>query len=365
MNAAARPVMIMAGGTGGHVYPALAVAEALRAQNVPVVWLGTRKGLEARVVPAAGFDIAWLNIAGLRRKGLTALLLAPVRLLVACIQAGWVIVRLRPRLVLGMGGFVAGPGGVMCKLLHKPLVIHEQNASAGLTNRLLARLADSVLQAFPNTFKVRHHLVHTGNPVRREIAALADPDQRLRARQGRLRVLVIGGSQGAVFLNEVVPRAIAGMPEALRPDVRHQSGMAHAAATLETYRRLGLNAEVPAFLDDMAANYEWADLVIARSGAMTVAELAAAGLPSILVPYPHAVDDHQTMNARFLADHGAALLLPQAELTAEQLGDRLGELAVDRGRLLLMARRARQLARPDATALVVRECMAVAESFWA
>lgn len=359
------PILIMAGGTGGHVYPALAVAQALRALDVPVVWLGTRRGLEARVVPAAGFPIAWLSVAGLRRKNMITWLLAPLRVAYACLQAAWIIGRVKPRLVLGMGGFAAGPGGFVCRLLRRPLVIHEQNARPGLTNRLLARLAQSVLQAFPGTFKERINARHTGNPVRADIAALAEPDQRLAARHGRLRLLVIGGSQGAAFLNETVPRAIRGMPEAIRPEVRHQAGERHVEPTRALYREFGLNGDVVPFLDDIAGAYAWADLVIARAGAMTVAELAAAGLPSILVPYPHAVDDHQTLNARFLADRGAALLADQTSLSSEQLGDRLSELAVDRGRLLNMARKAREAARPDATDRVVRECLLVAESYWA
>lgn len=359
-----RPVLIMAGGTGGHVYPALAVARALLAQQVPVVWLGTRRGLEARVVPAAGIPMEWVNIAGLRRRGLAALLFAPLRLLLACYQAARVIARVKPRLVLGMGGFVAGPGGLMCKLMQKPLVIHEQNAIPGLTNRLLARLANSVLQAFPQTFRPSVAAYHTGNPVREEITALAVPEERYAQRQGRLRVLVIGGSMGARFLNDILPRAIHTMPAGIWPEVRHQAGLEQQQGVQAAYQAAGItNADVIEFVDDMAGAYAWADLVISRAGAMTVAELAAAGLPSILVPFPHAVDDHQTVNARFLADRGAAILAPQDSLTAEQLGDWLGELTVDRGRLLRMAQRARGVARPEATQLVVKECLAVAESF--
>lgn len=359
-----RPVLIMAGGTGGHVYPALAVARALLARQVPVVWLGTRRGLEARVVPAAGIPMEWVNIAGLRRRGLAAILFAPLRLLLACYQAVRVIARVKPRLVLGMGGFVAGPGGLMCKLMHKPLVIHEQNAIPGLTNRLLARVANSVLQAFPQTFKPSIVAYHTGNPVREEITALAAPEARYAQRQGRLRVLVIGGSMGARFLNDILPRAIRTMPGGIWPEVRHQAGLGQQQDVQAAYRAAGItNADVIEFVDDMAGAYAWADLVISRAGAMTVAELAAAGLPSILVPYPHAVDDHQTVNARFLADRGAAILAPQAALTPERLGDWLGELTVDRGRLLRMAQQARGVARPEATQLVVKECLAVAESF--
>lgn len=359
-----RPVLIMAGGTGGHIYPALAVARALLAQQVPVVWLGTRRGLEARVVPAAGIPMEWVNIVGLRRRGVVAFLLAPLRLMLACYQAIRVIARVKPRLVLGMGGFVAGPGGLMCKLMHKPLVIHEQNAIPGLTNRLLARVANSVLQAFPQTFKPSVVAYHTGNPVREEITALAAPEIRFAQRQGRLRVLIIGGSMGARFLNDILPQAIRTMPAGMWPEIRHQVGQGQQQEVQQAYKAAGMtSAEVIEFVDDMAGAYAWADLVISRAGAMTVAELAAAGLPSILVPYPHAVDDHQTINARFLADRGAAILAPQASLTPEQLGDWLGELTVDRGRLVRMAQQARGVARPEATQLVVKECLAVAESW--
>jgi UDP-N-acetylglucosamine--N-acetylmuramyl-(pentapeptide) pyrophosphoryl-undecaprenol N-acetylglucosamine transferase len=327
-----------------------------------VLWLGTRGGLEARVVPAAGIPIRWMYISGLRGKGLGSLLV-PFKLLLACLQAAWVIVRNRPRIVLGMGGYVAAPGGLMCRLLMRPLVIHEQNAVAGFTNRLLSKLANSVLQAFPNTFPPELHAYHTGNPVREDIANIPLPDVRLSQRKGRLRLLVIGGSQGSTFLNEVVPQAVATMPSAVWPEIRHQAGRGHADTTQQVYRSRDIAADVTTFIDDMAQAYAWADIAVCRAGAMTVAELAAAGLPSILVPFPQAVDDHQTRNARFLADNGAAILANQAKLTPEALGDWLGELSVDRKRLLRMAQNARSLARLDATRLVVKECLAVAESF--
>jgi UDP-N-acetylglucosamine--N-acetylmuramyl-(pentapeptide) pyrophosphoryl-undecaprenol N-acetylglucosamine transferase len=345
------------------VYPALAVARALIAQQVPVVWLGTRQGLEARVVPASGIPIEWLSISGVRHKGLTTLVFAPLRILLACFQAAHVIARIKPRLVLGMGGFVAGPGGFVCKLMHKPLVIHEQNAIAGLTNRLLARFANSVLEAFPATFKPAFNAYHTGNPVREDISAIASPETRMAGRQGRLRVLIIGGSLGARFLNEIMPLAVRSMPVAMWPQIRHQAGRGQEQTVKQAYEAANVDAEVTEFIEDMAGAYNWADLVVARAGAMTVAELAAAGLPSILVPYPNAVDDHQTVNARFLADRGAAVLASQSSLNAEQLGDWLGELTVDRNRLLRMAQQARAFARPEATQLVVKECLAVAESF--
>ena len=360
-----RPILIMAGGTGGHVYPALAVAESLRKQGVEVVWLGTRNGLEARVVPAAGFPIQWLNIVGFRGKGLFSQLLMPMRLLLAFYQAAVVILKVNPRLVLGMGGFVSGPGGLMCKLLNRPLIIHEQNAVAGLTNRILIRLANSILEAFPGTFKPQFNAYHTGNPVRNEISEIEAPEQRFASREGPLNLLVIGGSQGARFLNQIVPEAVRSMPQALQPRICHQAGAQLCAQSKKQYQQFNVEADVQPFYDDMATVYGWADVVIARAGAMTVAELAAAGLPSILVPFPQAVDDHQTVNAGFLADRGAAILAKQNELTADRLGDWLSELAVDRLRLLKMARQARNLARPEATQLVARECLAVAEGYWA
>ena len=251
----------------------------------------------------------------------------------------------------------------MSKVLRRPLIIHEQNAIAGVTNRILSRMADSVLEAFPGTFSRSISAYHTGNPVRLEICSLPAPEQRFANRKGRLRLLIVGGSQGARFLNEVVPKAVLTMPEAMRPTIRHQTGLAAFETTKANYQMLGVQAEVIPFLDEMAVAYAWADLVIARSGAMTVAELAAAGLPAILVPFPHAVDDHQTANARYLAEREAALIAPQADLSPEKLGDWLSELAVDRDRLLNMAKRAREVARPEATQLVVYECLAVAECF--
>ncbi len=363
MSIGSRPILIMAGGTGGHVYPALAVARELMQSDVPVVWLGTRKGLEARVVPAAGISIEWLSVTGLRGKDVFTILLAPVRLSIACIQAALILLRIKPRLVLGMGGFVTGPGGLMCKLLRRPLVIHEQNAVVGTTNRILSRIADSVLEAFPGTFSKAISAYHTGNPVRLEISSLAAPEQRFHNRQGRLRLLIVGGSQGARFFNELVPKAVLTMPESMRPIIRHQAGVRAREKVDASYKALGIQAEVIPFLDEMAAAYSWSDLVIARSGAMTVAELAAVGLPAILVPFPYAIDDHQTANAQYLAKQNAALVAQQTELTAEKLGDWLSELTVDRERLLAMAKRAREVARPEATQLVVRECLAVAECY--
>ncbi|MCB1845637.1 MAG: undecaprenyldiphospho-muramoylpentapeptide beta-N-acetylglucosaminyltransferase, partial [Halioglobus sp.] len=283
-----RPIMVMAGGTGGHVYPALAVANALREQSREVVWLGTRRGIEARLVPAAGIPIEWVTVQGLRGKSRLALLIAPFRLLYALLQSMRIVARHRPAAVLGMGGFVSGPGGLAAWLLRRPLVIHEQNAISGLTNRLLARLARVVLQAFPGSFSASIHARTVGNPVRADIAALPSPAERFRGRGVALRLLVLGGSQGALALNRLVPEALALLPADKRPLVRHQTGSRGKEVAVSSYRAAGVDAELDEYIDDMAAAYAWADLIVCRAGALTVAEIAAAGLAAIFVPYPAA-----------------------------------------------------------------------------
>mgnify|MGYP005840346989 CR=1 FL=1 len=353
----AAPVMILAGGTGGHVYPALAVAEELRSRGVPVVWMGTRRGLEARVVPAAGFDMAWVEVRGLRGKSAAARLAAPLMLVRALAQALAAVARRRPRLVLGMGGYVSGPGALAAWLLRRPLLIHEQNAVAGLTNRLLGRLAAAVLEGFQGAWP-RPGAVFTGNPVRASIAALGrQPAAERTARSGPPRLLVVGGSLGAQALNRSVPAALARLPEQRRPEVRHQAGASTLEVAREAYREHGVAATVSAYIDDMAGAYAWADLAVCRAGALTVAELATAGLPAVLVPFPHAVDDHQRANAAYLADAGAALLLPEAELSAERLGELLDSLLGEDSRRAEMARAARALGRPDAAARVADLCL--------
>jgi UDP-N-acetylglucosamine--N-acetylmuramyl-(pentapeptide) pyrophosphoryl-undecaprenol N-acetylglucosamine transferase len=344
--------MIMAGGTGGHVYPALAVADELRTRGVPVVWLGTRKGIEARLVPEAGIDIEWLGVSALRGKGVFSLLLAPFNLLRAGLQALQILLRRQPCAVLGMGGFVAGPGGFMAWLLGKPLLIHEQNAIPGLTNKLLARLADVVMEAFPESFK---SAVHVGNPVRRSIATLASPSQRMKHREGALHLLVFGGSLGAASLNAIVPQALSGLTKEQRPQVWHQAGPKNIEQATNNYAQLQVGARVDAYIDNMAEAYAWADLVLCRAGAMTVAEIAAVGVASILVPYPYAVDDHQTANAHYLADAGAAVLLPQAQLGVEKLQGLLADMTHDK--VLDMANRARRLGMPESTRIVVEQCL--------
>ncbi|MEQ8662193.1 MAG: undecaprenyldiphospho-muramoylpentapeptide beta-N-acetylglucosaminyltransferase [Gammaproteobacteria bacterium] len=352
-----RAVMILAGGTGGHVYPGLAVAEALRAQGCELVWMGTRRGVEARVVPAAGVPLLTIPVTGLRRSGPWRRLGAPFTVAVALACALVQMLRVRPRVVLGMGGFVSGPGGVAAWLCRRPLVIHEQNAIPGLTNRLLARLANRVFEAFPGTFPAARRAVSCGNPVRREIAALEPPAQRL-GRHDAPRVLVFGGSRGARALNASVPGGLAASGVADLA-VLHQCGEAEVVATRARYAALPgfAGVEVTAYIDDMAGAYAAADLVIARAGAITVAELAACGAAAILVPYPYAVDDHQTANARYLVDAGAALLIPEHELDATRLGAAVAHLLGDRARLVAMAEQARALARPDAVATVAGACL--------
>jgi UDP-N-acetylglucosamine--N-acetylmuramyl-(pentapeptide) pyrophosphoryl-undecaprenol N-acetylglucosamine transferase len=350
----------MAGGTGGHVYPALAVAQALQRQSREIVWLGTQAGLEARVVPAAGITLECISVKGLRRKGFVALLLAPFRLLFALLQSLHIILKHRPAAVLGMGGFVSGPGGLAAWLTRRPLVIHEQNAIAGLTNRLLARLARVVLQAFPGSFSAGVQTETVGNPVRDDIAAIDEPSLRYAGREGPLRLLVVGGSQGALALNTAVPAALELLPEELKPVVRHQAGERTIAEAKAAYKAHNIDVELTPFIEDMAEAYAWADLVICRAGALTVAELAAAGLPAIFVPFPWAVDDHQTANARPMADAGAAALIPETELSDESLAGLLRQWLSSRDDLLKRALKSRELARPDALARITNYCLEAA-----
>jgi len=339
----------------------MSVADDLRTQGWRVVWLGSHAGMEARLVPPKGYDMAWIRFSGLRGKGLARLLTLPFSLLIACAQSARAIFTHRPDVVLGMGGYVAFPGGLMASLLRRPLVIHEQNSVAGLTNRVLARLADRVLMAFPNAFKNSRRGMWVGNPVRADIAAVAAPQVRYAAApNAKLNVLVIGGSQGAAVLNETLPKALALMPEAQRPNVTHQAGAAHIDTLRAAYARADVAAEALAFIDDMAARYARADLVICRAGASTVTEIAAAGVASLLVPLPWAVDDHQTGNARFLSERGAALLIPQAEFTPEKVAQLLQ--GCTREKLLEMACAARGAAKPDATQAVSKICMELAHA---
>jgi UDP-N-acetylglucosamine--N-acetylmuramyl-(pentapeptide) pyrophosphoryl-undecaprenol N-acetylglucosamine transferase len=340
------PVMILAGGTGGHIFPALAVAKVLRARSVPVVWLGADGAMETRLVPQHGIELDTIAISGLRGKGKLALLGAPIRVLRAIRAAGFVLRRRAPRAVVSFGGFAAGPGGIAARLMRTPLLVHEQNRAPGFTNRVLARYARRLMTGFPGSFAKREEYV--GNPVREEIAALSPPTQRLANREGSLRLLVLGGSQGARALNLAVPKAIAAQEGGMAIEVRHQCGEKLHDEAVRAYAEAGVPASVEKFIADMAQAYGWADLVICRAGASTLAELCAAGIGSVLVPFPQAVDDHQTRNAEFLAERGAAVLLKQDESLSAALTRLLRELAADAGKRLSMAEAARGLARTDA-----------------
>lgn len=343
----ARPFVIAAGGTGGHIFPGLAVAAALKARGASVVWLGAKGALEERLVPAHNLPIELLSISAVRGKGVRAWALAPLKISRAVLEAISVLRRHRPRAVLALGGFAAGPGGIAAWLLRRPLVVHEQNRIPGLTNRVLSRLAVRTLSGFPDAFSPRRKTEFVGNPVRADISQLALPAIRLDGRAGALRVLVLGGSQGARALNRMVPDALALLlPSAY--ELWHQTGPKHLDDAQSAYTKANVSGRIDPFIKDMAAAYSWADIVVCRSGALTLAELSAAGVASILVPYPHAVDDHQTANARFLVEAGAALLMPEAELNARALADALIALAADRTRLTQMAQAARNQAMPHA-----------------
>lgn len=345
-----KPILVMAGGTGGHVFPALAVAENLRQRGETIVWLGTRAGIEARIVPAADFAIEWLNVQGLRGKGLLTLLLAPFRLLRACWQAFGVLRRTRPKAVLGMGGFVAAPGGLVAWLLDIPLIVHEQNSIVGLTNRLLGRLATRNYIAFPDAASRLPRSECIGNPVRAELLDMDDPIARLQGRKDMpLQLLVIGGSLGAATLNRILPQALACLDRAQQPRVRHQCGEKHLQDCKRNYHSAGVEAEIVSFIDDMRAAYLDADLVVCRAGALTIAELSAVGLGALLIPFPYAVDNHQYFNARFLEQHGAAQILLEADLGAESLALKLQYFQQNRAVLIDMAARARAQFRADAT----------------
>ena len=349
-----KTLLVMAGGTGGHVFPGLAVADLLARRGWKIVWMGNPDSFEARTVPPRGYEMAWVRFGALRGKGLLRKLLLPVALLSGFWQALREIRRIKPDVVLGMGGYVSFPGGMMAVLLNRPLVIHEQNSIAGLANRVLSKVADRVVCGFPDALPKS---AWVGNPVRPEIAQLADPVERLVGRDeglgALLRLLVLGGSLGAAAINEIVPKGLALIPEAERPQVVHQAGEKHLATLEANYAAAGVRANCVAFIEDMAGAYEWADLVLCRAGALTVAELAAAGVASILVPFPHAVDDHQTANARFLSTAGGAFLLPQYEMTPESVSLIRN---YTRGQLLQMAGRARALARANAAEDVARVC---------
>lgn len=352
----AQTILIMAGGTGGHVFPGLAVAHYLKEAGWHIVWLGTKSGMESALVQKHGFDMETINFSGLRGKSAVAWLTLPLRLLLAFWQSAKVIFSVRPDVVLGLGGYPAFPGGLMAVLLNKPLVIHEQNSIPGLTNKVLAKLADKVLLAFPGAIQGSINKILTvGNPVRKEIYQVDSPEKRFEGRNGKLKLLVIGGSRGAQILNTVVPQALKLMPENIRPLVTHQAGGNHLDKLRKDYEELGVEAELFEFIDNIASHYATCDLVLCRAGALTVAELTAVGVASILVPFPYAVDDHQTSNAKFLSENHAAFLLPQEKLIPQSLKELL--LNNTREKLLAMAKAARALAKPDATRLVAQACI--------
>ncbi|ALG66472.2 undecaprenyldiphospho-muramoylpentapeptide beta-N-acetylglucosaminyltransferase [Beggiatoa leptomitoformis] len=342
-----KPILLMAGGTGGHVFPALAIAERLRQQNIPVRWIGTAKGLEAKIIPSTGIAIDYIDVGGLRGKGLVRRLTAPFQLSKALWQSIQIMRRHQPAAVVGMGGFVTGPAAVAAWLLRIPVLIHEQNAIVGLTNRLLSRIATCVMEAFPYTFPASVHAIATGNPLRDAILQLAQTTVTTSPILSPVRILIVGGSLGAKALNEIVPQALLSVNSKI--NVWHQTGEAHFEATRDVYATATFDALVEPFITDMSAAYQWADLVICRAGALTVCELAQAGKASILVPYPHAVDDHQTANARFLSHQNAAILVAQSSLKATDLTELVQSLVSNPTRLMQMSEKAWQLAHPTAT----------------
>lgn len=350
-----KTLMVMAGGTGGHVYPAMAVADYLKSQGWTIVWLATEGGMENRLIEGKGYQKAMITMQGVRGKGLLGWILLPIKLLKALRQSYQAIRQYQPNVVLGMGGFAAFPGGLMARFLAKPLVIHEQNSVAGLTNKLMAKIATRVLAAFPGAL---NKALVLGNPVRADIATMAAPEVRFAEHQGALNILVVGGSLGAQALNELIPQALANIPKASRPIVIHQAGVKHIGALEANYQKHGVSADCRAFIDNMAEIYAQADFVICRAGAMTIAELSAVGLGSLLVPFPYAVDDHQTTNAVYLSENNAAFLIQQKELTVDKLVQVF--LQLTRNQCLKMAKQARALGKPDATANVANVCMEVA-----
>ncbi len=351
-------LMVMAGGTGGHVYPAMAVADYLHDMGWRIVWLATEGGMENTLIADKDYSKAMITMRGVRRKGLIGWLLLPFKLTIACKQSVSALISHRPKVVLGMGGFAAFPGGLMARMMRRPLVIHEQNSVAGLTNKTLSLIANKVLVAFPSAFNGKGELV--GNPVRQAITQLSPPEQRFKTRKGKLNLLVVGGSLGAAALNEVLPKALAAMSEDSRPNVIHQAGIKHIEGLGNNYHNSNVVAETKAYIEDMASQYAWADLVICRAGALTIAELACVGVASVLVPFPFAVDDHQTSNAQYLSGNGAAILIQQTAFSIQKVTELLEELT--REMCLEMAIKAYALAKPEATEAVAEICIKLASN---
>lgn len=358
-----KKVLIMAGGTGGHVMPALAVAEYLKEQGAAIHWLGTQSGIEARLVPLAQIPISYIEIQAIRRTTWHNKLLAPWRILKALLQSIRILQQQKPDVVLSMGGYVSGPGALAAWLLKYPLILHEQNAVAGWTNEILAKFARKVLVAFPQVFANHaNKVVWAGNPVRKTLLSLPQPEARYQAKQtlsSPLNILILGGSQGARSLNELIPQALALIPKNKRPHIWHQTGKNHLTATSALYAQQQISANLSEFIEDMAQAYEWADLIICRAGALTVAEIAAVGVASILVPFPYAVDDHQTLNAKYLSDQQAAILMPQSQLNAQKLSQIILDFIDQPARCLAMAQACHSLAKPLATRMVAEQCLEV------
>ena len=351
----------MAGGTGGHIYPALAVAKCLQAQDIRTVWLGSKHGLENRIIPEHGIKLIRIFVSGLRGGGPLRWLAAPFIVIVALLQSLKAILTERPKAVLGMGGFASGPGGIAAWMSRTPLIIHEQNARAGSTNKILSRFASQVFQAFPNTFE-KVDAITVGNPVRQEIAALSSSPND-EATPGQLKLLILGGSRGARYINNYLPPALLSLKNSAtgsRLQIKHQCGDSDLDKTRKLYAPIATDVEVVPFIDDMAGAYRWADLVICRAGAMTISELAAAGRASILIPFPYATDDHQTLNAKYLVDHEAAILMPQGEDFEQRIVSALGELFENEQRTVEMGKKARALAIMDAAEKVARRCRELA-----
>lgn len=355
-NTKAKTLLIAAGGTGGHVFPALAVAKQLQSEGTTVHWIGTEKGIESKLVPQAGLPISYIDIAGIRGKTWKTTLRAPWQMLRAIHASLQIIRETNADAVLGMGGFASGPAGIAAWIARKPLLIHEQNAISGLTNRLLSPLAKVVMSAFPNTFKHSSKTIETGNPVREEIATVLEPGKRLANRKPPYRILVLGGSQGAKALNHLVPKALNYVSQHVNLEIKHQAGKNEFEATRQTYRLLNLDANVLVFIDDMASAYAFADLIICRAGATTVTEIAAVGVPAIFIPFPHAVDDHQTHNAQYLVNLNAAKLVKEKDLCPAKLAEVIQSILQQPDQLVTMATQARQLAKADATRVVVKRC---------
>ena len=351
-------VLIATGGTGGHVYPALAVAEELISRGVKVSWMGTRKGMEAKIISEKSIPIYFVSVSGLRGKGLIGWLLAPLKLIVAISQAISILIKQQPNLVLGMGGFVSGPGGLASWLLRKPLVIHEQNTIAGMTNKILSSLATTVFEAFPNTFSEKVNAIKIGNPIRKEFIDIEPPQKRFSSRINQdINILVLGGSLGATALNEYLPTVFKALSQTNQVKIMHQTGSKHIEQTKDLYSESSLDVDVVDYINNMAELYAWADLVICRSGALTVSELAAAGVGSVLIPYPYAVDDHQFFNAEYLVEGNAAIVVRQSKFQSKEFIKMLEELICQgREKLLTMAENARALAMPNATMLVADYC---------